>query len=91
MSKSLAELIAGHPCPQGYTPVKSPLGELIDRYGVGNIPLSEIHRINCVNSVQLGALRAKERTDARAAAASEAADRRHEQMALEWEASHGGR
>lgn len=91
MSKSLAELIAGHPCPPGYTPVKSPLGELIDRYGVGNIPLSEIHRISCVGSVQLEALRAKDRAVARAAAAAKAADDRHEQMALEWEASRGGR
>lgn len=91
MSKSLADLIAGHPCPPGYTPVKSPLGELIDRYGVGNIPLSEIHRISCVNSVQLDALHAKDRAAARASAASEAEDRRHEQMALEWEASRGGR
>lgn len=91
MSKSLAELIAGHPCPQGYTPTKSPLGELIDRYGVGNIPLSEIHRINTINRAQLDALRSRDRAAARAAATSDAAGRRHEQMALEWEASRGGR
>ena len=91
MSKSLAELIAGHPCPPGYTPVKSPLGELIDRYGVGNIPLSELHRIDCVNGVHLEAMHAKDRAAARAAASSDAAGRRHEQMALEWEASRGGR
>lgn len=91
MSKSLADLIAGHPCPPGYTPAKSPLSGLIDRYGVGNIPLPELHRINTISRAQLDALHAKARTDARAAAASEAADRRHEQMALEWEASHGGR
>lgn len=91
MSKSLADLIAGHPCPPGYTPAKSPLGELIDRYGVGNIPLSEMHRINTISRAQLDALRARARTDARAAAASKAAGDRHEQMALEWEASHGGR
>lgn len=91
MSKSLADLIAGHPCPQGYTPVKSPLGELMDRYGVGDIPLPELHRINTISRAQLDALHAKDRASARAAAASEAAGRRHEQMALEWEASHGGR
>ena len=91
MSKSLADLIAGHPCPPGCTPVKSPLGELMDRYGVGSIPLSEVHRINTINRVQLDALRAKDRSVSRAAASSEAAARRHEQMALEWEASRGGR
>lgn len=91
MSKSLADLIAGHPCPHGYTPAKSPLGELIDRYGVGNIPLSETHRINTISRAQLDALRAKDRAVSRAVASSEAAARRHERMALEWEASHGGR
>lgn len=91
MSKSLADLIAGHPCPHGYTPAKSPLGELIDRYGVGNIPLSEMHRINTISRAQLDALRSRDRAVSRAVASSEAAARRHERMALEWEASHGGR
>ena len=87
----LSDLIVRHPCPPGYTPRKSELGQLIDRYGVGNIPLEEMHRANTVTPGQWAAMRAKANKDARALAASAAAADRHDQMAFEWEATHGGR
>ena len=91
MADSIADLIARHPVPEGYTPVKSDLGVLIDRYGVGNIPLAELHRINTLTRDQMLALRAREAAQDRASAARTAESIRHEQMAIEWEASHGGR
>lgn len=87
----LSDLIGRHPRPPGYTPRKSELGRLIDRYGVGSIPLEELHRANTVTPEQWAAMRAKANKDARALAASAAAADRHDQMAIEWEATHGGR
>lgn len=91
MTDTIASLIARHPAPDGYTPRKSDLGELIDRYGVGNIPLEELHRANAVTPEQWAAIRAKGRNDARRLAADTARRSRQDAMADEWAASHGGR
>lgn len=89
MADTISDLMARHPCPPGYMPVKTQLGELIDRYGVGSIPIEELHRINTVTPAQMAALRAKADADARAAVARTHDFDRIEQMAAEWEASHG--
>lgn len=91
IADELRALSARHPAPEGHVPVKSTLGELIDRYGVGNIPLSELHRANTISRAQLDEIRLKQAARATAAAARTAEADRHEQMAIEWEASHGGR
>lgn len=88
MADQLGDLLARHPAPEGYVPVKSDLGALIDRYGVGNIPLSELHRANTVTPGQWAAMRAKADADARRLAAETARASRHDAMADEWAASH---
>lgn len=91
IADEMRALFARHPVPEGYTPVKSELGALIDRYGVGNIPLDELHRANTISRARLDEIRLKQAASARAASARSAEADRHEQMAIEWEASHGGR
>lgn len=90
MAESISDLIARHPCPTGHVPVKAPLGELIDRYGVGGIPVGELHRINTVTGRQAAALKAKAHADARAAAARRHDAERADLIAGELEAMRHG-
>lgn len=91
LDDELRALSARHPCPDGHVPVKSPLGALVDRYGVGNIPLTELHRANTITRRELDELKIKQSTAARSLAASAAAADRHDRMADEWAATHVGR
>lgn len=87
MIEQLSAMVSRHPCPPGYTPRKSDLGRLIDRYGVGKIPLDELHRANSVTPTQWAAMQAKAAAEARSSAASTARRQREDRMAEEWEAS----
>lgn len=87
MTEKLADLVARHPCPPGHTPRKSELGQLINRYGVGKIPISELHRINTVTLEQFAAIKAKADAEARQSAVDHARRERQDAMAAEWEAS----
>lgn len=91
LTEELRKMSARHPTPDGHVPVKSALGALIDRYGVGSIPLAELHRANSVTPEQWARMKAKAAMDARQLAADIARRSRQDVMADEWAASHGGR
>ena len=89
LEEELRGLSARHPCPEGHTPVKSELGRLIDRYGVGNIPPSELHRANTITPAELERLKLKQAAEARESSARLARTERIDRMADEWAATHG--
>lgn len=91
LDDEIARMAERHPCPAGYTPEKTALGELLDRYGVGNIPLAELHGANSTTLRTYELMKLRQATAARAKAARGFDAMRRDLMAAEWEASHGGR
>ena len=82
----LRQFAARHPCPKGYTPKKSELGKLIDKYGIP-VPLSRLHTANTIGPKALAAKKASDAIAERNRKADLARQIRQERMAEEWEAS----